>query len=64
MLTLTEDLRCLGVSEQSPSQIHEPNSPMTFIPIIREQIKANKTDAEIIDFLVDRYGDFVLTIHR
>ena len=27
---------------------------------IREQIKANKTDQEIVQFLVDRYGDFVL----
>lgn len=27
---------------------------------IREQMKANKSDAEIIEFLVARYGDFVL----
>ena len=27
---------------------------------IREQMKANKSDKEIVDFLVARYGDFVL----
>ncbi len=27
---------------------------------IREQMQANKSDKEIVDFLVARYGDFVL----
>jgi cytochrome c-type biogenesis protein CcmH len=27
---------------------------------VREQIAAGKTDADIIDYMVNRYGDFVL----
>jgi cytochrome c-type biogenesis protein CcmH len=59
MLALTEDLRCLVCQNESIADSRAEFSN-DIRRIIREQIKANKTDAEIIDFLVDRYGDFVL----
>jgi len=59
MLVLTEDLRCLVCQNESIADSRAEFSN-DIRRIIREQIKANKTDAEIIDFLVDRYGDFVL----
>lgn len=59
MLLLTEDLRCLVCQNESIADSRAEFSN-DIRRIIREQIKANKTDAEIIDFLVDRYGDFVL----
>lgn len=59
MLLLTEDLRCLVCQNESIAESRAEFSN-DIRRIIREQIKANKTDAEIIDFLVDRYGDFVL----
>ena len=37
-----------------------PISRATCACQIREQIKAGKSDAEIRDFMVTRYGDFVL----
>ncbi len=59
MLVLTEDLRCLVCQNESIADSRAEFSN-DIRRIIREQIKANKTDAEIIDFLVERYGDFVL----
>jgi len=59
MLTLTEGLRCLVCQNESIADSRAEFSN-DIRRIIREQIKANKTDAEIIDFLVERYGDFVL----
>lgn len=59
MLALTEDLRCLVCQNESIADSRADFSN-DIRRIIREQIKANKTDAEIIDFLVERYGDFVL----
>ncbi|SEQ76033.1 Cytochrome c-type biogenesis protein CcmH/NrfF [Nitrosomonas sp. Nm51] len=59
MLALTEDLRCLVCQNESIAESRADFSN-DMRRIIREQIKANKTDDEIIDFLVDRYGDFVL----
>lgn len=59
MLTLTEDLRCLVCQNESIAESRADFSN-DIRRIIREQIKANKTNEEIIDFLVDRYGDFVL----
>lgn len=59
MLALTEDLRCLVCQNESIADSRAEFSN-DIRRIIRDQIKANKTDAEIIEFLVDRYGDFVL----
>lgn len=59
MLALTEDLRCLVCQNETIAESRADFSN-DIRRIIREQIKANKTDAEITDFLVDRYGEFVL----
>ena len=59
MLALTMDLRCLVCQNESIADSRADFSN-DIRREIREQIKANKTDPEIIQFLVDRYGDFVL----
>lgn len=59
MLALTMDLRCL-VCQNEPISDSRAEFSNDIRREIREQIKANKTDEEIIQFLVDRYGDFIL----
>lgn len=59
MLALTIDLRCLVCQNESIADSRADFSN-DIRREIREQIKANKTDPEIVQFLVDRYGDFVL----
>ena len=59
MLALTMDLRCLVCQNESVADSRADFSN-DIRREIREQIKANKTDQEIVQFLVDRYGDFVL----
>jgi len=59
MLALTMDLRCLVCQNESIADSRADFSN-DIRREIREQIKANKTDEEIVQFLVDRYGDFVL----
>lgn len=56
---LAEQLRCLVCQNQS---IAESNAELA-IDLRREinqQIRAGRTDREIVDFMVARYGDFVL----
>ncbi|MBX3617098.1 cytochrome c-type biogenesis protein [Nitrosomonas sp.] len=59
MLELTMDLRCLVCQNETISDSRAEFSN-DIRREIREQIKANKTDDEIVQFLVDRYGDFIL----
>ena len=59
MLALTMDLRCLVCQNETIADSRADFSN-DIRREIREQIKANKTDQEIVQFLVDRYGDFVL----
>ena len=56
---LSEQLRCLVCQNQS---IAESNAELALDlrRQINEQIAAGKSDAEILDFMVQRYGDFVL----
>lgn len=56
---LSEELRCLVCQNQS---IAESNAELAvdLRRQIREQIKAGRSDGEIVDFMVQRYGDFVL----
>ena len=56
---LSEQLRCLVCQNQS---IAESNAELAvdLRRQIDEQIGAGKTDREILDFMVARYGDFVL----
>src|SRR5205823_10527568 len=56
---LQKELRCLVCQGQS---IDESNAPLAtdLRRLIREQIEAGKSNDEIKDFLVARYGIFVL----
>ncbi len=55
---LIAELRCLVCQNQS---IAESNAPLAadLREQVRAQIAAGRSDAEIIDFLTARYGDFV-----
>lgn len=57
--SLAEQLRCLVCQNQS---IAESNAELAvdLRREIREQIRAGRSDGEIMDFMVARYGDFVL----
>ena len=59
MLRLSEKLRCLVCQNQSLA-----DSPAELAVDLRrqvqEQIKAGRSDDQILDFMVQRYGDFVL----
>jgi cytochrome c-type biogenesis protein CcmH len=56
---LAEELRCLVCQNQT---IAESNAELAvdLRRQIREQLGQGKSDREIIDFMVQRYGDFVL----
>ena len=58
-VTLEEQLRCLVCQNQT---IAESNADLAkdLRQQVREQIAAGKSDAEIIDFMTSRYGDFEL----
>lgn len=53
------ELRCVVCQNQA---IDESDAPLArdLRIIVREQVKAGASDAEAIDFVVERYGDFVL----
>jgi len=59
MLALSEDLRCL-VCQNETIAASRADFANDLRREIREQMSANKSDKEIVDFLVARYGDFVL----
>lgn len=52
-------LRCVVCQNQS---IDDSDAPLAkdLRTLVREQLSAGKTDAEIMDYVVARYGDFVL----
>ena len=56
---LSEQLRCLVCQNQS---IADSNAELAvdLRRQIREQIAQGRSDGEIVDFMVQRYGDFVL----
>lgn len=59
VLGISEQLRCLVCQNQS---IAESNAELAvdLRNQVIEQIKVGRTDKEIIDYMVERYGDFVL----
>ncbi len=59
MKNLTEQLRCLVCQSEALSE-SRAEWAVTVRGEIREQMKAGKSDQEIIAFLTQRYGDFVL----
>ena len=59
MNTLAEDLRCLVCQNESLAGSHAELAE-DLRREIRAQMKAGKSDPEVIDYLTERYGDFVL----
>jgi cytochrome c-type biogenesis protein CcmH len=56
---LSRELRCMVCQNQS---IDDSDAPLArdLRLLVREQIAAGKNDQQVMDFLVDRYGEFVL----
>ena len=56
---LERELRCLVCQNQT---IAESNAPLAvdLRNQIREQLAAGKSETQVLDFMVERYGDFVL----
>lgn len=56
---LAHELRCLVCQNQT---IADSNAPLALDlrNQIREQLAAGKSESDVIDFMVARYGDFVL----
>jgi cytochrome c-type biogenesis protein CcmH len=59
VMALAEELRCLVCQNQT---LADSNAPLAedLRNQIREQMRGGKSDREVVDFLVARYGDFVL----
>jgi cytochrome c-type biogenesis protein CcmH len=57
--TLSRELRCMVCQNQS---IDDSDAPLArdLRLLVRERLKAGDSDTQILDFLVARYGDFVL----
>lgn len=58
---LSKTLRCLVCQNENIDSSHAPLARDLRI-ILRERLSAGDTDAEAIEFLVARYGDFVLLL--
>mgnify|MGYP006267832361 FL=1 len=56
---LIKEIRCLVCQNQSIAD-SQADLATDLKREVREMIDAGKTDAEILDFLTERYGDFVL----
>jgi cytochrome c-type biogenesis protein CcmH len=57
--SIASELRCLVCQNQS---IDDSDAPLAkdLRTLVREQLKTGATDAQVRDFVVSRYGDFVL----
>ena len=57
--TISSELRCLVCQNES---IDESNAPLAadIRRVVRERLTAGDTDAQVKDYLVARYGEFVL----
>ncbi|TMG89971.1 MAG: cytochrome c-type biogenesis protein CcmH [Betaproteobacteria bacterium] len=59
VMTLAAELRCLVCQNQT---IADSNAPLAedLRNQVREKMRQGSSDSQIIDFMVERYGDFVL----
>ncbi len=59
VMTLAAELRCLVCQNQT---IADSNAPLAddLRNQVREKMRQGASDSQIIDFMVERYGDFVL----
>ena len=57
--TLSKELRCMVCQNQS---IDDSDAPLAhdLRVLVRERLKAGDSNAQVLDFLVARYGEFVL----
>jgi cytochrome c-type biogenesis protein CcmH len=58
MVSISEELRCLVCQNESLAG-SRADLALDLRREIREQIKAGRSDREIMDYMVGRYGDFV-----
>ncbi len=56
---ISEGLRCLVCQNQSIDDLEAPLAKDLRL-LVRERLKAGDSDQEIVDFIVARYGEFVL----
>jgi cytochrome c-type biogenesis protein CcmH len=56
---LSEELRCMVCQNESIDASEAPLAHDLRV-LVRERVKAGDTDAQVLDFLVARYGEFVL----
>ena len=59
MIKLSEDLRCLVCQNESLAGSHA-DLAQDLRQEIRDQMRAGKSDEQVVDYLTQRYGDFVL----
>ncbi|MEI6302045.1 MAG: cytochrome c-type biogenesis protein [Betaproteobacteria bacterium] len=59
VMALSEELRCLVCQNQTIAESHA-GLAVDLKNQIREQMAAGKSDQAILDYMVARYGDFVL----
>ncbi len=59
MARVTSELRCLVCQNQTIADSHA-DLAVDLRRQVREQLTAGRSDAEIIDYMTARYGDFVL----
>ena len=59
VMTLASELRCLVCQNQT---VNDSNAPLAedLRNQVREKMRQGSSDSQIIDFMVERYGDFVL----
>ena len=57
--TVTRELRCLVCQNQTIAESHAPLA-IDLRNQVRERLKAGASESEVVQFMVDRYGDFVL----
>jgi cytochrome c-type biogenesis protein CcmH len=58
-MALAEELRCLVCQNQTLADSHAALA-IDLKNRIRELLREGKTEREVLDFMVQRYGDFVL----
>jgi cytochrome c-type biogenesis protein CcmH len=59
VMRLADELRCLVCQNQTVADSHA-GLAVDLKNDIREQLRAGRTDGQVLAYMVDRYGDFVL----
>jgi cytochrome c-type biogenesis protein CcmH len=59
MLRITAELRCLVCQNQTIADSHA-DLAIDLRNQVREMLQAGKTDQQVVDYMTERYGDFVL----